>query len=260
MRSTERGALAALCTLVLVGAWATQAGAQSTEVKEKPPMYTYVSNWTIPRARWADMEKEATADAKVFEKVMSGGGLVGYGDDTNLVHQADGDTHDSFWSGMSMAAVIGVLDELHKAGATASPVLVSATKHWDALYVSRFYSWKSGSVKGAYTHVAQYKLKDSAPDDALQTLCRNLFVPLMEKQLAAGTIVEYEIDTEAIHTETPGTFAIVFIAPSAEGIDKVQGAVRELVKTNALVAPTFDSMVDVTPHHDYLERTNATYK
>ena len=90
-------------------------------------MYSYISNWAIPRARWPDMEKQAATDEKIFDKALSSGKLVAYGDDINLVHQADGETHDSFWSGMSMAALMGVLDELHKSGASTVPVLASAT-------------------------------------------------------------------------------------------------------------------------------------
>jgi hypothetical protein len=85
---------------------------------------------------------------------VAGGGLVGYGNDENLVHQPDGETHDTFWSATSMAGILNVLDELHKAGASTVSVLNNATKHSDTLYVSRFYNWKSGSLKGAYTHGA----------------------------------------------------------------------------------------------------------
>jgi hypothetical protein len=29
-----------------------------SEVKEKPQMYTYVADWSIPRAQWGDMQKK----------------------------------------------------------------------------------------------------------------------------------------------------------------------------------------------------------
>ena len=37
---------------------------------------------------------------------------------------------------------------------------------------------------------------------------------MLEKLLADGSIVEYEIDTEAIHTEALGTFWIDVISPT----------------------------------------------
>ena len=111
-----------------------------------------------------------------------------------------------------------------------------------------------------YTHVGFYKLKPDAPHDALETLSKNLFVPLLEKLLADGTIHEYEIDTEAIHTEDPGTFSIEYLAANAEALDKVNEAVREATKASPLSGPAFGSLVDFTPHRDFLFRTTATYK
>jgi hypothetical protein len=260
MKAKECGALLALCALAIASTtWPTRSSAQAPEVKEKPPMYSYVANWSIPRAKWADMEKQAQATEKTLATALSSGALVGYGSDENLVHENEGETHDSFWSGMSMASVLGVLDELRKA-ATTSPVLNSATKHYDHMFVSRYYNWKAGSIKGGYTHGAMYTLKADAPDDALDTLSKTLIVPLLEKLLASGAIQEYEVDSEAIHTMAPGAFWIYYIAQSADGVDKVNAALRESLKANVLAGPAFGSMVDFSGHRDYLARTNATYK
>lgn len=38
--------------------FATPAYAQAPEAKEKPPMYSYVSFWTLPRAQWGELEKK----------------------------------------------------------------------------------------------------------------------------------------------------------------------------------------------------------
>jgi hypothetical protein len=251
--------VAGVSALAMMAIWATPARAQDG-TKEKPPMYSYVGNWNVPRAQWAEMDKATAADQKVLDKALADGTIVGYGDDTNLVHQPDGSTHDQWWSAMSMTGVLNVLDQFYRNGSATSPALSSATKHWDNIYVSRYYNWRSGSYKGAYTRVGSYKLKTDAPDDAINTLSRNLFVPLMEKLLADGTILEYEIDTEAVHTESPGTFWVVFITPNADGLDKFNATLRDMQKTYPLGGPAFDSMVDFTVHRDYLDRTNATYK
>jgi hypothetical protein len=84
--------------------------AQTSEVKEKPPMYSYVANWQIPRAHWAEMAKGNAADKPIMDKALADGTIVGYGDDENLVHQSDGETHDDWWSSMSMAGLMKVLD------------------------------------------------------------------------------------------------------------------------------------------------------
>jgi len=236
------------------------ASAQMTEIKEKPRMYTYVAFWTIPRTQWAEEDKLVSSEQKLMQKGVSDGVLVGYGDDKNLVHQNDGPTHDTWYSAMSMAGLLNVLDEIYKSGTPTSPVDVSATRHSDAIFVSRYYNWHSGSWKDVYSEASMYKLKADAPDNAVDTLSKDLVVPLMEKMLADGTIHEYEIDTEAIHTEAPGTFWIDYIAANAEGLDKVNAAIRDSMKTNPLGGPAFTSMVDYTQHRDYLVRTNATYK
>ncbi|HEY5176059.1 MAG TPA: hypothetical protein VII95_10910 [Terriglobales bacterium] len=251
---------AGLCALAMAAVWAVPAGAQMSEVKEKPAMYSYVGNWAIPRAQWAEMEKANGADQKILDKAIASGTIVGYGNDVNLVHQPDGETHDEWWSAMSLAGVLNVLDQFYKSGSSTSPVLASATKHWDNIYVSRHYNWHAGSWKDVYTHGSSYKLKADAPDDAVEMLSKNLIVPLLEKMLADGTIHEYEIDTEAIHTEAPGTFWVFYVAADAEGLDKVNAALRERMKSNPLGGPAFGSMVDFTAHRDWLVRTNATYK
>jgi hypothetical protein len=253
------GILAGMCTLALIAAGTVPARAQD-EPKEKPPMYTYIGNWNIPRAQWADMEKADAADQKVMEKALADGTIVGYGTDLTIVHQLDGATHDSWWSAMSMAGLLSVLDKFYKNGSSTSSVLASATKHWDNIAVSRYYNWHSGPYKGAYTRAAMYKLKPDAPDHAVDILSKNLFVPLMEKLLADGTILEYEVDTEAIHTEAPGMFFVVFIATNADGLDKFDAALREAGKKSPLSGPAFGSMVDFTPHRDYLDISAGTYK
>lgn len=251
---------AGLCALAMAALSAVPVSAQMAEVKEKPPMYSYVGFWDIPRAQWADMAKSDAADQPVLEKAMASGTIMAYGNDMNLVHQPDGSTHDEWWTSMSMAGLLNVLNQFYSNGSATSAVLGSATKHWDDIYVSRYYNYHSGSWKGLYTHVGMYKLKPDAPDEAVGMLSKHLLVPLLEKLLADGTIHEYEIDTEAVHTAAPGTFWIVYIAATADGIDKVNAAVEAAVKANPLGGVAFDSVVDFSTHRDYLSMTNATYK
>ena len=253
------GMFACVCTLAMMAASAIPARAQD-EVKEKPPMYSYVGFWNIPRAQWAEMEKNNAAEQKILDKALADGAIVAYGNDLNIVHTADGMTHDDWWSAMSMAAMLNVLDKFYKSGTPTSPVLASATKHTDGIFVSRYYNWRSGTYKGAYTRVGYYKLKPDAPEHAIETLSKTFIVPLLEKLLADGSIVEYEIDTEAVHTEGPGAFWIDVISPNAEGLDKLNAALLDRVKTNPLAGQAFDSMIDSSAHRDSLSTSTVTYK
>src|SRR6266702_7563307 len=162
--------LVVVCAIAVATTCAAPALAQTSEMKEKPPMYSYVGNWAIPRAQWAEMDKNTAADEKILSKALASGTIVAYGNDVNLVHQAEGATHDDWWSAMSMAGLINVLEQFYQGGTTTVPVLASATKHWDNIYVSHYYNWKSGSWKGGYGFVAMYKLKADAPDNAVDLL------------------------------------------------------------------------------------------
>jgi hypothetical protein len=259
MKTVYGRVLAGLCLLGLIATVAAPVAAQMAD-NGKAPMYCYVGEWAVPRAQWADFEKADAADTDTLQKALAAGSLIGYGSDINLVHQPDGPTHDSWWCSTSMAGIVGVLESFYAAGTTTAPVMASATKHWDNILVSRYYNWHPGTMKNGYTHGAVYKLKADAPDDALDTLAKTAIVPMMEKLLSNGTIAEYEIDQESIHTAAPGLFFIFYLTPTADGLDKASKALQDTLKSNPLIGPAFDSMVDFTAHRDYLDRTSATYK
>jgi hypothetical protein len=250
---------AGLCGLATMLVAAVPGAAQTQEIKSKPPLYSYVANWQFPRANWADAVKALEPVNEIMQKAQSSGDIVAYGNDVNLVHTRDGETHDNWWSSMSLAGLIKTLNQLHASGDANSPAMNSA-KHWDEVLVSHYYNWKSGAMKGGYTHVSVYKLKADAPDDAMNSLSEHFVAPVLEKLLADGTIVEYEIDTMAIHTSAPGTFIIVYITPTPEGLDTVQGAVRDALKASPLTGDAFGSFVDDSGHRDGLYKTDANYK
>jgi hypothetical protein len=112
--------------LAVLGMTATLAGAQTVGVKEKPPLYRYVSYWTFPRAHWADVAKDnATGNQKILAPALADGTLVGYGDDENQVHSAEGFTHNNWWQANSIAGLMKVLEAFQKGGSSSSPLLVN---------------------------------------------------------------------------------------------------------------------------------------
>ena len=256
----RKSTLAFVVLGLLAAGSALTGSAQAPEVKEKPRMYTYVSYWAVPRAQWAEYEKGSAETQATIAKALADGTIVAYGTDQNLIHTPDGATHDGWFSAMSMAGLLNVLDQIYKSNYPTSPAVTSATKHWDEVMVTRYYNWHSGSWKGVYTSGSAYKLKADAPNDAIDQLSKNLVVPVMEKLLADGTIHEYEIDTQAVHTSAPGTFWIFYIGANAESLDKVNDVIREALKANPLAGPAFGSMTDPSGHRDALAMTSATYK
>ena len=265
--------ISGLTAIALSVIWVQPAEAQMPEIKEKPPMYSYIANWTIPRAQWADMEKQYALDRKIVSQAMADGTAVAYGFDEGLAHRADGGTHDEWWLSMSMAGLLKVLDQFQKPGSAPSPVLNSATKHWDIILVSRYYHWHPGTWKNGYAYVAFDKLRPDGPADAIDTISKNIIGPVLEKMLADGTIFEWKVDTEAIQTDPPGTFLIAALTATAEGLDKVRAALQESLKLHPLnpskpgtgllgtpQGPAFDSLVDMSAHREDLVRTSCTYK
>jgi hypothetical protein len=252
--------LSGICVALVAGGCVMSAGAQTPDAKEKPRMYTYEAFWTVPRAKWNDWEKDDPATQKALDKALAGGTLVGYGADTVILHSEDGTTHDSWWSALSLAGTLDVLDSLEKSSTAPTSILTTASKHHDSLWVSHHYNWHAGSWKGAYTYASTYTLKADAPDDAVDVLADNVIVPIFEKLLADGTIVEYEIDTQAVHSDDPNLFALAYISPTAAGLDKVNAAIRAAIKSAPLGGTAFGAFVDWSKHRDYLTRTSATYR
>lgn len=234
--------------------------AQPSPVQPKAAMYTYVANWQIPRAHWSQMPQTEAADKDLMDKAVADGTLIGYGDDEVLVHSADAETHDDWWSSSSMAGLLKVLAQLYASGNVSSPALDSATKHWDSIFVSRYYNLHPGAYKSAYTYVSTYALKPDAPMDALDTLSQNIVVPVLEKLLADGTLIEYEIDELSIHNQAPGTFSIVTLSAHPDGIDKINAAIADSIKNQPLLIPAWNSMTVPSAQRDELLLSEGTYK
>jgi hypothetical protein len=250
--------LAFLTTLVLTLTGTTPARAD--DLARKEPMYSFIANWAVPRAKWAEFSKTPASSLKVMEQSLGDGTLIAYGSDTNLVHEADGYTHDDWWSSHSMAGLMKVLDSLEQISMAPTGPLTTATKHSDQIFVARHYDSKPGSYKGAYTHGSSFKLKPDAPDDAVDVLSKNVFDPVFEKLLADGTVVEYEVDEEAVHTEAPDSFWLFYVTQNADGLDKVTAAIGQALKASPLLGPAFNNFIDFTPHRDFLARSVAVFK
>ncbi|HEU5351325.1 MAG TPA: hypothetical protein VFU55_06985 [Terracidiphilus sp.] len=251
--------VAGVCALTLAAMWAVPANAQEA-VKAKAPMYSYISNWQIPRAHWAEMKADA-AEKALMDKAMADGTLVGYGFDQNLVHTPDGWTHDDWFASMSEGGIYSVLKQLNTQGMSTTSVLEAATKHWDMVFVSRYYGWQPGATyKGGIVAVSKYKLKKNAPDGALNAISSRIVAPLMEKLLADGTIVEYEIDTLDVHTTAPGTFWIATVVKDPADVDKVDAAIRADIKAHPMEGVSFDAVVDMSAHRDEMALGDGVYK
>jgi hypothetical protein len=248
-----QSAFSGLIFLVLSAVGAAPVNAQTTKLKDKPPMYSYIAVWNIPRAQWAARENQAAAARKILDRAISAGTIVAYGFDENPLH-------DTFWLSMSKAGLQSVRDEFQKAGIAVVPSSSGAAPPPVSILVSRFYNWRAITCKNAYVHVGIYKIKPDAPSDAADTLSKNFFAPPLEKMLAEGAIFEWETDTYEDPKAAPGTFLIAYLSTTQEGLNKANDAVQKTLKSPPLKGPAFESLVDVKASRDVVVRSYAVYK
>jgi hypothetical protein len=222
---------------------------------EKPAVYTYVSEWAVPRAMWADYKKEDDADLDAMKKAMAEGAIVSYGSFAVINHQEGAPTHGSWFTATSMANLMKVLEGLRSAPGATAPVL-AASKHWDYILTSREHNGHAGTFTNGYLRVARWPAKGggSDPDGKIQ---RATIVGVLEKLLAAGALHSYTIDEEVVHSDEPGTTFVVLVANGAEGLDKFDAAIEDLRKNDPVALAAYSSLIDSHGHRDTLAHVNT---
>ena len=249
MRIRSIGALALLCALILPIS-ADRATAQS---KEKPVQYTYVSEWTVPRAMWGDYLKGDAADTDLMKKGLSDGVITGFGSFAVLTHQEGEPTHGTWFSASSVSGLLKFLETLRNApDATAAPL--AAAKHWDFIVESRDYAGHSGTFTNGYLRVGRWGTRPGASD--ADGILRATMVPLLDKLVADGALHSYTIDQENIHTGPLGTIFIVIVANGPEGIDKFDSAIDEAQKSNPAAWAALRGALDDKGHTDSLSKVS----
>jgi hypothetical protein len=254
MRTRSIGALIAVCAFAFAALCANRALAQSQSA-EKPPLYTYVSEWTVPRAMWADYIKNDAADVDSMKKAVADGTLVSFGSYAVVNHQEGQPTHGTWFSASSMANLLKFLEVLRNAPAATAPPLAAA-KHWDYILESRDYNAHSGTFTNGYLRVGNWRAKagTSDPDGKIM---KSTMVALLEKLLTDGALHGYQIDEETVHSADPGGFFVAIIANGPEGIDKFNAAIDEAEKSNPAGWAGFGSTIDAVGHRDILARVST---
>jgi len=226
-----------------------------TAAAEKPAAYTYVSEWTVPRAMWAQYQKEEDADLDAMKKAVADGTLVSFGNFTVLNHQEGEPTHGSWFSASSMANLMKVLEARRTAPTATSPAL-AASKHWDYILSSRDYNSHSGTFTNGYLRVARWPAKAGGSDPDGKIL-KATMVAILEKLLSDGALHSYTIDEETIHSGDPGTTFVVIVTNGAEGLDKFSAAIDEMRKNNPTALAGYSTLIDAHGHRDTLARVNT---
>jgi hypothetical protein len=224
-----------------------------TAAPAKPPVYTYVSQWAVPRAQWADMAKLSDQDKTLLDKLVADGTLVGYGAYTNLIHQEGEPTHGTWFSAASEGNLLKTLEALYaQPGLTTSPVQ-GASKHWDLMLTGDIYNSKPGSATDGYLTWSTWQVKPGQMQ-AYAELTKKVLVPVLEKLLAEGSISSYGELTEDYHQGKLGTVYDYFTAPNAAALDKANKAFEDVFTGNAALGDAYRALTDREGHRDYLTR------
>lgn len=243
-----------LCLVVLAMLAAGAAALAQNENQEKPPVFTYVSGWVVPRAQWGDMAKMQQEDRAVEEKLLADGVLTSYGETENYIHTEDQPTHGSWMTATSEANILKALEAFYARPETTAPVL-AASKHHDLFLVSRMYNGHAGTFDGAYLSGSVFQVKEGEVG-AFQNLVKTRVVPEFEKLLADGTLASYNLDAQDFVTVRPGLRWLVFVAPNASALNKADQALEAAFGKDAELGPALGSLTVWKAQRDFLLRVN----
>jgi hypothetical protein len=193
-----------------------------SQVESTPIVYTYVSQFQVPRASWAAYAQDSEKSfVPMAEKLASDGTILSWSTFEAVVHTPDGYTHGAAWSSNTISGLMKVLDELRKGG--PQPAQVASTKHEDYLMQSRMY--RVGSGTPAYLRVICSNAKPDKPE-AYTAMLKKLLVPTFDEQLKKGVALFWGLDEQYVNTSAPSTRCLVINYPDAESIDKWAAAIN----------------------------------
>jgi hypothetical protein len=242
----------AICSLILGALAAAVPLRAQGDDQGKPPSYTYVSEWALPRAQWKGMAKVNEDDRSVNEKLLADGTITGYGEFENLIHVEGEPTHGSWFTATSEGNVLKALEAFYARPGLTSPVLGSGP-HWDYFLVSRLYNGRSGVFDGAYLSGSEWDV-EPGQGEAFHNMLKTRLVPVFEKLVADGVLVSYSVNSEDYHTQKPGRVSLVTITADASAVDKVDDALEAAFSKDPEIGPAFRSLTDSAGHRDFLLR------
>jgi hypothetical protein len=192
------------------------------QMEPTPTVYTFVSQFQVPRANWAAYSEDTEKTfVPIAEKMTADGTIVGWSTFEQVVHTPDGYTHGAAWESTSIAGLMKMLDEVRKNG--PRPGQIAATRHEDLLMQTRFYH--AGSGTPAYLRVVCSMAKADKPEGYAATL-KKLLVPTFEEQVKKGVATYYGVDEQYVNTGAPSLRCVVITYPNAEGMDKWATAIN----------------------------------
>lgn len=242
---------AAVC---LFGASAVLASQPTLAQDAGATGYTYVSQWSVPRAQWAAFEKQDAATESKMKQAVADGLLVVWGTAVRRVHSTDGYTHAEWFTATSRENLLKVLEDQWTTATNSN--YVSATKHEDLLLHTLAHGGKSGASGTGYLRVASYQAKPGS-DQALAELLMSKVKAFLDSEVGKGNLTQYNIDEEDIHTDAPGGYDLAMLFPDGAAIDRFYEDYATVGKSDPAIGQSFDNMTDAQMHRDDFFRVTA---
>jgi hypothetical protein len=244
--------------LVLVAVAMLRSPIAFSQMEPMPTVYTYVSQFQIPRANWAAYSEDAEKSfVPIAEKLTADGTIGGWSTFETIVHTPEGYTHGAAWSSTSISGLMKVLDEIRKGG--PRPSQIAATKHEDLLMQTSLYH--AGSGTEAYLRVVCSMAKADKPE-TFTAMLKKLLVPTFEDQLKKGVATYYGVDQQYVNTSAPSLRCAVITYPNAEGMDKWAAAINATMsKWTPAERAEFTASTVLDSRRDFLARiTHSGHK
>jgi len=216
--------------------------------------YTFVSDWAVPRAQWADFEKSQEQTAALFERLVADGTLVAWGSSAALVHTEDGYTHTNWFVSTTQSGITKTLDALRTS--SRAQALSVATKHMDLMLHTIAHGGKTARATSGIIRVAMWRAKPGRGED-VEKFFKKYIQPDLDAGVADGTILMYNFDSEAIHTDAPGAYNLAVVYANGDGLDKNAALLAAHAKENPAAGEGFGAMLEASAHRDNLGRVLA---
>jgi hypothetical protein len=238
--------LGVVCALAL--SW---LAAPAPALAQEATHYTFVSFWAVPRAQWGDFEKAQADTSSILGKLVDDGTLVDFGAGSNVVHSEDGYTHFSWFTAETQAGILKALDALQNASRT--PQLAATTKHKDYFQHTIAHGGKTVRSTSGYLRVANWQAKPGRGED-VEEFFKKYIQPDLDAGVADGSVLMYNFDTEAIHSDAPGGYFLAVVYANGDGLDKAAAALAKHAKEDPAAGEGFGAMLETKDHRDQLAR------
>jgi hypothetical protein len=253
-RMLERCALALILGLTLAaGAMAGPAPEpQQSMPAKQPTIYTYVSFFGVPRANWAEYEKNEEKTLKTYASLIADGTIVSWGSGALEVHEGlNAPTHVAWMTSTSVSGILKAVAAFR--GPAAPSAEINYTMHSDALIMSSNYNGNPSAGASKYLLVQEWTPK-AGQSEQLMTLFNKHRKPDLDALVADGTISGYSLNTELIHTDAPGSVTLTLEFSSAGAIDKFYTQIEGMQEKNPLFGSAFGAVTEMSEHRDHLLR------